>query len=81
MIDDEVGPEGFDSLPLRIEEMPHQRAHVLEELEARCKAFAARECRLAFWRVDERQKLSRQSRVGNTPLRYQRLVLFGICTP
>lgn len=62
MADDDIQRKGPQGRPLRVEQGPHQWAHVLEELEPGAKTLGAHQCGFPFRRIDQRQELAGKRR-------------------
>jgi hypothetical protein len=65
MVKDEIGPERLNSAPLFIEEAPHERPDMLQELEACAEARATRDGCPAFRGVEQRQELPGERHEGD----------------
>jgi hypothetical protein len=66
VVDDDVGRERLHGRPLIIQQAPHQRAHMVQELQPSAEAMAACNRRLAFRRGHKIQKLTGKRRKAQT---------------
>jgi hypothetical protein len=79
MIDDHVGRECPDAIPLGIPKASHQRTHVLQQFKAGAEAVAAGHGGFSLRGVEQRQEFARQRHERHAAIADQSLELLRCC--